>query len=349
MTEKKKTEPADIKSERSKVLKRASKFVYPVGSSKRNITLISTFVFVLFFVLFAGIFAFLVYVKNDNSNFTYQVSKIIPTPIGKVGNNFVTYEEYLFELKDDLHFLIEQESIDQTSSEGKKRITELKKQAEQRAYSTALAENIAKKEGIKISDEEVKQKVSILKTQASDLGGAGGTPDKPVEINSGDKRFDEILKEYYNWNTVDLNRALRTQIIKSKLPEVIDDEAKQEAEDLQKTLSADPKTFAEEAKQKSKDKETAEKGGDLGFLTPESSVAYPKNFLEAANNLKDGQVSAVVQTDFGLHIITRTETNKDGQPKISHILIEYGDVEKLLDAKLMTKDVQVSKYLEINN
>ena len=139
MTEKKKTEPADIKSERSKVLKRASKFVYPVGSSKRNITLISTFVFVLFFVLFAGIFAFLVYVKNDNSNFTYQVSKIIPTPIGKVGNNFVTYEEYLFELKDDLHFLIEQESIDQTSSEGKKRITELKKQAEQRAYSTALA------------------------------------------------------------------------------------------------------------------------------------------------------------------------------------------------------------------
>ena len=83
-------------------------------------------------------------------------------------------------------------------------------------------------------------------------------------------------------------------------------------------------------------------------MTPESSVAYPKNFLEAANKLKDGQVSTVIQTDFGLHIIKRTETNKDGQPKISHILIEYGDIEKLLGAKLMAKDVQVSKYLELN-
>jgi parvulin-like peptidyl-prolyl isomerase len=350
MTEKKNenNEPVDIKAERSKVLKRASKFVYPVGSSRRNITLISTFVFVLFFIIFAGLFAFLVYVKNDNSNFTYQISKIIPAPIGKVGDNFVTYEEYLFELKDDLHFLTEQESIDQTSSEGKKRINELRKQAEQRAYSTALAENIAKKESIKISDQEVEQKISILKTQASDLGGTSSTPDKPIEINSGDKRFNEILKEYYNWDTTDLKRALRTQIIKSKLPAIIDENAKQEAETLQKTVSAEPKTFSEVAKQKSKDKESAEKGGDLGFLTPESSVAYPKNFLEAANKLKDGQVSAVIQTDFGLHIIKRTETNKDGQPKISHILIEYGDIEKLLGAKLMAKDVQVSKYLELN-
>jgi hypothetical protein len=107
MTEKKNenNEPVDIKAERSKVLKRASKFVYPVGSSRRNITLISTFVFVLFFIIFAGLFAFLVYVKNDNSNFTYQISKIIPAPIGKVGDNFVTYEEYLFELKDDAAIL----------------------------------------------------------------------------------------------------------------------------------------------------------------------------------------------------------------------------------------------------
>ena len=348
MTKQTDSEAEVVQAERSKVLKKAQKFVYPVGSPKHRLALISSFVFGLLIIGFIGLFTFLVYVKKDDSNFTYQISKIIPLPIGKVDSNYVTYEEYLFELKYALHFLVEQEGVDPNSAEGKKRTGELREQAEQRAYNTALAENIGKKQEIKVSDKDVEQRISILKTQASDLGGATGSSDQKIEINSGGKRFEEILKEYYNWNVNDLKRALRIQILKSKLPFVIDTKTKKQAEDLQKRLAAEPKTFAEVAKNNSADKKTSEKGGDIGFLTPETSVAYPKNFLEVAGSLKDGEVSQVIETDFGLDIIKRTETNKDQQPRVSHILLEFKGVDELLASKLKADKAEVRRYFEIS-
>jgi hypothetical protein len=47
-----------------------------------------------------------------------------------------------------------------------------------------------------------------------------------------------------------------------------------------------------------------QKGGDLGFITRGMTVAP---FDTAAFALRPGQVSAVVQTDFGFHIIRRIE------------------------------------------
>lgn len=69
--------------------------------------------------------------------------------------------------------------------------------------------------------------------------------------------------------------------------------------------------FAEAAKQYSDDKGSAKLGGDLGYFPPRKNDTDP--FMRAASLLKVGEVSDVVRSDFGLHLIKQTE-RKAGQP-----------------------------------
>lgn len=84
-----------------------------------------------------------------------------------------------------------------------------------------------------------------------------------------------------------------------------EEEAKQVLERLAKKES-----FEELARTLSKDGATASKGGDLGYFAREQMVP---EFARAAFALKPGEVSGVVKTPFGYHIIQVVDRKK-GQP-----------------------------------
>ncbi|MFP3502012.1 SurA N-terminal domain-containing protein [Burkholderia sp. SIMBA_062] len=82
--------------------------------------------------------------------------------------------------------------------------------------------------------------------------------------------------------------------------------AKAKAEQLLADVKAHPDQFAQIAQKNSQDAPSAAKGGDLGFVT-RGSTAGGKAFDDAAFALKQGDVSGVVQSDLGFHILKATE------------------------------------------
>jgi peptidyl-prolyl cis-trans isomerase D len=79
--------------------------------------------------------------------------------------------------------------------------------------------------------------------------------------------------------------------------------ARAKAEQLLAQLKKNPGQFAELAKKNSDDPGSAANGGDLDFF---GRGAMTKPFEDSAFSLKQGELSGVVETDFGFHIITVT-------------------------------------------
>ena len=120
---------------------------------------------------------------------------------------------------------------------------------------------------------------------------------------------DADIKAYYDQNlarykTDEQRRASHILIAAGKdAPAADKAAAKAKAEKILAQLRKSPNDFAKLAKENSQDPGSAERGGDLDFFGKGMMV---KPFEEAAYALKEGEISDVVQSDFGFHIIRLT-------------------------------------------
>jgi peptidyl-prolyl cis-trans isomerase D len=107
--------------------------------------------------------------------------------------------------------------------------------------------------------------------------------------------------------------------------------AKAKAEDVLNQVRKNPKQFEELATKYSQDPESAKKGGDLGSFSRGMMV---KPFDDAVFSMKVNEISNIVESDFGYHIIKLTKIIGEGggfdamRPQIKAELIYQKGQEK---------------------
>jgi peptidyl-prolyl cis-trans isomerase D len=148
---------------------------------------------------------------------------------------------------------------------------------------------------------------------------------------------DADIKAYYEQNakryTADeQRRASHILIAVNKNASDADKAAaKAKAEKLLAQVRKNPGDFAKLAKENSEDPGSAERGGDLDYFGKGMMVSQ---FEDAAFKLKQGEVSDLVQSEFGYHIIQLTGIKPAAVRTLDEVKGEIGaEIKKQLAAK----------------
>ena len=174
--------------------------------------------------------------------------------------------------------------------------------------------------------EQVKAEYVVLNAAAAEA---------QVTVNDGD------IKSYYEQNakrytTEEQRRASHILITAPKdAPAKDRTAAKAKADALLAQLRKNPGDFAKLAKENSQDPGSAERGGDLDFFGKGMMV---KQFEDSAYKLQKGQISDVVASEFGYHIIQVTDIKPGGVRTLDQVKDEIRtEIRKQLAAKKYTE------------
>jgi len=119
-------------------------------------------------------------------------------------------------------------------------------------------------------------------------------------------------KEVKNYFTNNINRYQTEQQRRAKhILFTVGAEVKKiagNAQDILNKIKKNPKTFQKNAKKYSQDAESAKNGGDLGFF---SRGDMTKVFEDTVFSMSKNQISELIKTEFGFHIIMLTDIKGD--------------------------------------
>ena len=277
-----------VAEHREDVLSSARKFIYPLQHSKRHVVRNSILILVAVIVAFFAYVTLSLYKFQSTSGFMYGVTRVVPFPVAKVGDSWVSYESYLFELRRNMHYYHTQQQTDFSSKSGKDQLALLKKQAMNQTIEDAYVKQLAKENGVSVSSKEVDNQVALVR-QENRLG-------------NSDRVFNDVLKQFWGWNQNDFKRELRQQLLQQAVVAKLDTQTNDKAESALKQLQGGA-DFANLAKQSSQDQNTAANGGAYAApITPTSRDVAPI-VTASLFKLKAGQVSGLINTGYTLEIV----------------------------------------------
>lgn len=102
--------------------------------------------------------------------------------------------------------------------------------------------------------------------------------------------------------------------------------AREKADEILDQVRQNPEQFAEIAKERSDDPGSAPRGGDLGFFGRGVMV---KSFEEKIFSMQLDEISDIVETDFGFHVIKLTAIKEEKRPDLEEVREQIGQKLKL--------------------
>ncbi|MCF8110499.1 MAG: peptidylprolyl isomerase [Desulfobacteraceae bacterium] len=215
-------------------------------------------------------------------------------------------------------------------------------------------------EGIKVDSVEVRQKIDKIKSEfesedqfKNHIKGVNYTEEElEKEIRRGlsirkliEEKFgsslevtDQEVKSFYedNKKQFEVPERVRASHILIRTDEENKAKAREKIREVKQKLE-DGEDFSELAREYSDDP-SGESGGDLGYFSRGQMV---KNFEEAAFELQPGEVSDIVETRFGYHLIKLEDKKDKGVKPLAEV---RDSIRKNLEQKKMMQKLE--PYIE---
>jgi parvulin-like peptidyl-prolyl isomerase len=189
-------------------------------------------------------------------------------------------------------------------------------------YGELMRDELSK--GLTVSDEDVKKYYEAHKAEPQFQQPERVTASH-ILINARPNLISQELQRDKNLSGEALTVAAREEL-----------EKRRKAAEALRVKAAAGADFAALARQHSEDPSSREQGGSLGTFTRNT---HTRSFDEAAFALKPGMVSAVVQTEYGFHVIkvtareaARAQTLAEATPEIRRLLLSERQAAKLTES-----------------
>lgn len=240
---------------------------------------------------------------------------VIPTPGAEVGTvaarvngqdiPMAVFQKQFFQFK----VALTDQNVDLTTDEGKAALAQVRTQVLNSLIELALIQQAAARMGISISDEQLEARVQ-----------------ETVASGGGEEKFQEWLaesgitpEEFREQLRAELLTEMVIQQVTGSVPDKAEQvharhillSTEQAAQEALRRVQAG-EDFAKVAREMSQDDITRADGGDLGFF-PKGMLSVPKEIEDAAFALQPGQVSGIVRSPYGYHIIQVLE-RQTGRP-----------------------------------
>ncbi len=306
-----------VAEHREEVLKGARKFKYPLEHSKRRIIAVSSTILVLAFVGFFIYTGLSLYRYKTTSSFMYKVTQIVPFPVAKADGRWVSYESYLFEIRRYIHYYETQQNVDFTDkspgkTKGKAQLEAYRSVALKQVIDVAYVKELAEKNKISVTEQEVNDAVTMLRAQN--------------QLASGDDELSAIMQKFFGWSVSDLRRQLKEELLAQKVAAKLDTAAFARAQNVLLQLK-NGTDFATLASQVSDDASTKTNNGQYADTAiTMKSQEVPPQVVRALGKLQPGQFSDIITTPTGFEIV-KLLASDNGKYKAAHIQISLTGID----------------------
>lgn len=240
---------------------------------------------------------------------------IIPTPGAEVGTvaarvngqdiPMAVFQKQFFQFK----VALTDQNVDLTTDEGKAALAQVRMQVLNSLIELALVQQAAARMGISISGEQLEARVQ-----------------ETVAAGGGEEQFQEWLaesgitpEEFREQLRAELLTEMVIQQVTGSVPDTAEQvrarhvllSSEQSAQEALRRIQAG-EDFSKVAREMSQDEITRADGGDLGWF-PKGMLSVPEEIENAAFALQPGQVSGIVRSPYGYHIIQVLE-RQTGRP-----------------------------------
>lgn len=222
LKEKPRTEREKVEQRREEVLAQGRKFKYPMQYAKHKLMVNTVLVAIAAIVVMIVVGWAMLYKIQDTGDMLYRVTQVIPVPVAKVAGEQVRYSDYLMIYRSNL-LTTEQQGGQLGGEEDDNIVRERCKEAALRsAIEYTYAMKLGKEMGIEVSNEEIDEAFD----EHRNVGG----------VERSEESFLKIVRDNFGMNRTEYRRMLYLTLMKAKVTQAVDDDAREMAEKVEKLI-----------------------------------------------------------------------------------------------------------------